>query len=104
AAVGSMRTHMDLAIVGQGFFRVEGADGEIYYTENGQLHLNAEGLVVNSQGLPLADQIVVPEGSSNFVVGSDGTVTVTSAQGQQEELGQILLVNFVNPAGLEALG
>src|SRR5690554_5312933 len=81
---------MDLAIVGQGFFRVEGADGEVYYTENGQLHLNAEGLVVNSQGLPLADQIVVPEGSSNFVVGSDGTVTVTSAQGQQEELGQIL--------------
>ncbi|HTO19855.1 MAG TPA: flagellar basal-body rod protein FlgG [Pseudomonas sp.] len=95
---------MDLAIVGQGFFRVEGADGETCYTENGQLHLNAEGLVVNSQGLPLVDQIVVPEGSSNFHVGSDGTVTVTNGQGQQEELGQILLVNFVNPAGLEALG
>ena len=95
---------MDLAIVGKGFFQVEGADGETYYTENGQLHLNAEGLVVNSQGLPLADQIVVPEGSSNFNVGSDGTVTITNGQGQQEELGQILLVNFVNPAGLEALG
>jgi len=95
---------MDLAIVGKGFFRVEGADGETYYTENGQLHMNAEGLLVNSQGLPLVDQIVVPEGSTNFTVGADGTVTVTNAQGQQEELGQILLVNFVNPAGLEALG
>jgi flagellar basal-body rod protein FlgG len=95
---------MDLAIIGQGFFRVQGPNGEDYYTENGQFQLNAEGMMVNSQGLPLADEILVPEGSSGFTVGSDGTVTVVNAQGVTEDLGQIQLVNFLNPAGLEALG
>ena len=104
---GSLQTTgqpMDLAIVGQGFFRVQGPNGEEFYTENGQFQLNAEGMMVNAQGLPLADEILVPEGSSNFTVGSDGTVTVINSHGAIEELGQIQLVNFLNPAGLEALG
>ena len=104
---GSLQTTgqpMDLAIAGQGFFRVQGPNGEEFYTENGQFQLNAEGMMVNAQGLPLADEILVPEGSSNFTVGSDGTVTVVNANGAIEELGQIQLVNFLNPAGLEALG
>ena len=104
---GSLQTTgqpMDLAIAGQGFFRVQGPNGEEFYTENGQFQLNAEGMMVNAQGLPLADEILVPEGSSNFTVGSDGTVTVVNSHGSIEELGQIQLVNFLNPAGLEALG
>jgi flagellar basal-body rod protein FlgG len=96
---------MDLAIVGRGFFQVEAANGDIYYTENGQFQLNAEGMVVNAQGLPLAPGLEVPEGSSRFTVGSDGIVTVVlPGETAPSEIGQITLVNFVNPAGLEALG
>lgn len=105
---GSMQTTgqpMDLAIIGSGFFQVESPDGQIFYTENGQFQLNAEGMVVNAQGLPLIPNIQVPEGSSSFTVGSDGTVTVIQAgETVPTELGQITLVNFANPAGLEALG
>ena len=105
---GSMQTTgqpMDLAIIGRGFFQVESPDGQIFYTENGQFQLNAEGMVVNAQGLPLIPNIQVPEGSSSFTVGSDGTVTVIQAgETVPTELGQITLVNFANPAGLEALG
>ncbi|MCY1273148.1 Flagellar basal-body rod protein FlgG [compost metagenome] len=105
---GSMQTTgqpMDLAIIGRGFFQVESPDGQTFYTESGQLQLNAEGVVVNAQGLPLLPNIQVPEGSGRFTVGSDGTVTVVlPGETAPTELGQIALVNFVNPAGLEALG
>lgn len=105
---GSMQTTgqpMDLAILGSGFFQVESPSGEILYTENGQLQLNAEGMVVNAQGLPLVPAIEVPAGSSRFTVGSDGVVTaVLAGETQPVELGQIMLVNFANPGGLEALG
>jgi flagellar basal-body rod protein FlgG len=47
----------------------------------------------------------VPAGSSSFTVGSDGTVTaIMAGETQPTQLGQITLVNFTNPAGLEALG
>ncbi|WP_271411286.1 flagellar basal-body rod protein FlgG [Pseudomonas sp. Q1-7] len=105
---GNMQTTnqpMDLAIIGRGFFQVEAPNGDILYTENGQLQLNAEGVVVNAQGLPLTPAIEVPNGSSKFTVGSDGIVTaVLPGDSQPTELGQITLVNFTNPAGLEALG
>lgn len=105
---GSMQTTgqpMDLAIVGNGFFQVESPAGEVFYTENGQFQLNAEGLMVNAQGLPLVPAIEVPAGSSRFTVSSDGIVTaVLAGEALPVELGQITLANFANPAGLEALG
>jgi flagellar basal-body rod protein FlgG len=96
---------MDLAIIGSGFFQVESPNGEIFYTESGQLQLNAEGVIVNTQGLPLVPAIEVPNGSKSFTVGSDGMVTaILPGETLPAELGQITLVNFTNPAGLEALG
>ncbi|VXD01196.1 flagellar basal-body rod protein FlgG [Pseudomonas sp. 9Ag] len=105
---GSIQTTgqpMDLAIVGRGFFQVESPNGDILYTENGQFQLNAEGVMVNAQGLPLAPAIEVPQGSTGFTVGADGIVTaVLAGDTLPSELGQITLVNFTNPGGLEALG
>ncbi|MCQ2049088.1 flagellar basal-body rod protein FlgG [Stutzerimonas stutzeri] len=105
---GSIQTTgqpMDLAIVGRGFFQVESPNGDILYTENGQFQLNAEGVMVNAQGLPLTPAIEVPQGSTGFTVGADGIVTaVLPGDNLPSELGQITLVNFTNPGGLEALG
>lgn len=96
---------MDLLISGPGFFQVEGPNGEIYFTQNGQLQLNAEGMLVNSQGLPLSPTIELPVGHKGFKVGTDGTVTVELPGGSEPvEVGQITLVNFTNPSGLQALG
>ena len=105
---GSIQTTgqpMDRAIVGRGFFQVEAPNGDILYTENGQFQLNAEGVMVNAQGLPLTPAIEVPQGSTGFTVGADGIVTaVLPGDTLPSELGQITLVNFTNPGGLEALG
>ncbi|EDP57904.1 flagellar basal-body rod protein FlgG [Vibrio sp. AND4] len=96
---------LDLAVMGQGFFQIENSDGQIMYTRNGQFHINSEGLMVNSQGLPLEPQIQIPDDAISFSVGVDGTVTTTSADDPNpQQLGQISLAKFINPAGLEAVG
>ncbi|MDS1995310.1 flagellar basal-body rod protein FlgG [Vibrio parahaemolyticus] len=96
---------LDLAVMGQGFFQIENSDGQIMYTRNGQFHINSEGLMVNSQGLPLEPQIQIPDNAISFSVGVDGTVTTTTADDPTpQQLGQITLAKFINPAGLEAVG
>ncbi|GAL14331.1 flagellar basal-body rod protein FlgG [Vibrio astriarenae] len=96
---------LDVAIDGQGFFELETADGELAYTRNGQFHLNSEGMVVTAQGLPLAQNIQVPDDAETITIGNDGTVTAKVANNDiPVDIGQITLANFINPAGLEALG
>ncbi len=96
---------MDLAIEGQGFFQIEEANGDLGYTRDGQFLRNSDGLMVTSQGLPLVPNIEIPEDSLNITIASDGVVTAQiSGQAEAQELGQITLVNFTNPTGLEARG
>ncbi|AOW84904.1 flagellar basal-body rod protein FlgG [Vibrio mimicus] len=96
---------LDLAVMGQGFFQIENSDGQIMYTRNGQFHVNSEGLMVNSQGLPLEPQIQIPDNVVSLSIGVDGTVSATTAgDPAPQQLGQITLAKFINPAGLEAVG
>ncbi|NPA55606.1 MAG: flagellar basal-body rod protein FlgG [Epsilonproteobacteria bacterium] len=97
--------NLDLAITGNGFFQVQLPDGNIAYTRNGSFKLDANGLVVTSDGYPLKPNIVIPPDAVQVSIGTDGTVSVLQAgQTQASQIGQITLVNFVNPAGLHALG
>lgn len=96
---------LDLAINGQGFFQIELPSGETAYTRDGQFQVNSDSVIVNAAGLPLLPQITVPENTTAITIGTDGIVTATvSGQSEAQELGQISLVNFVNPAGLMAIG
>ncbi|WP_325893197.1 flagellar basal-body rod protein FlgG [Grimontia sp. NTOU-MAR1] len=96
---------LDLAVMGQGFFQIENSDGQIMYSRNGQFHVNSEGLMVNSQGLPLMPQVQIPDNAVSVSVGVDGNVSVTTAgDSQPQNIGQITLAKFINPAGLEAIG
>ncbi len=96
---------LDVAIQGQGFFQVETTSGDIAYTRSGNFATNADGVMVTADGLPLIPQIEFPENTKKITIGKDGTVTATvGGEADPVELGQITLVNFVNPGGLEALG
>lgn len=96
---------LDVAIIGKGFLQVELPSGEIGYTRAGQLQLDQEGRLTNAQGLPLLPAITVPTGTSKISIGENGLVTA-SVDGTTTpvELGQLMLADFVNPAGLLALG
>jgi flagellar basal-body rod protein FlgG len=105
---GSLQTtgqSLDVAIVGQGFLQVELSNGETAYTRAGQLQLNAEGRLVNAQGLPIVPDITIPAEASAITIGENGVVTVNVPGSQTPvQVGQITLANFINPAGLLALG
>ncbi|HHY37375.1 MAG TPA: flagellar basal-body rod protein FlgG [Clostridia bacterium] len=103
---------LDLAIEGAGFFEVELPDGQLAYTRDGSFKLDADGRVVTTSGYVVhlmgsgkgGGTLEIPEGSSELRVARDGTVTIKDKDGDFDEIGRIRLVNFVNPAGLEAIG
>src|SRR5574344_102415 len=105
---GSLQTTeqpLDMAINGRGFFQIMMPDGTISYTRDGSFQLNSDGQVVTSSGYPLEPAIVLPEQVRNFTVGEDGTVSVTIANEPQPQiLRNIQTVDFINYAGLEAIG
>src|SRR5581483_11447028 len=96
---------LDLVISGKGFFQIRQPSGEIAYTRAGSFHLDANGQIVNADGFALDPQISIPATATSITIAQDGTVSVALAgQTQPSTLGQIQLVNFANPSGLEAIG
>jgi flagellar basal-body rod protein FlgG len=96
----------DVAIEGDGFFQVQQANGEIAYTRDGALKLDATGRFVTTDGQVIIPQITVPRDASGVTIGRDGTVSaiLADSSSQPVELGNLTLVRFSNPAGLEPMG
>ncbi|MFC4762292.1 flagellar basal-body rod protein FlgG [Dyella koreensis] len=105
---GSLQTTgqaLDVAIMGAGFLQVELASGETAYTRAGQLRLDQEGRLTNAQGLPLLPAISIPTEATGVTIAENGVISVTTADAPNgTEVGQLMLANFINPAGLLALG
>ncbi len=97
--------NLDVAIQGEGFFKIIMPDGTIAYTRNGQFRLDRDGRIVNSDGYPIDPEISIPPDAITVGISPDGTVTVLR-QGSTsvEEVGRIELAKFVNPAGLRRIG
>lgn len=94
---------LDMVIEGDGFFQIAMPNGDIAYTRDGSFKRDSEGRMVSSDGYLLEPQIVIPQDATDLVISTDGIVTAKTPAGN-EEIGQIELVRFVNPAGLESLG
>lgn len=96
---------LDLAIDGRGFLQVLQPDGTIAYTRNGQLQINGQGELVTNNGLLIEPGIVIPEDANNISISQDGVVNAHfPGDPQPQQLGDIILADFVNPAGLQAVG
>jgi len=96
---------LDLAIQGRGFFQVMLPDGTLAYTRAGAFKISQDGTLVTSEGYPLQPEIVIPREAQAITVLPDGTVSVTlPGETAPRELGRIELADFVNPAGLKAMG
>lgn len=95
----------DLMIKGRGFFRVQMPDGNIGYTRDGTFKRQADGRVVSAEGLPLIPEIVLPPNTTRLQIGLDGVASaVVQGEAEPRNLGQIKIANFINPAGLNAIG
>ena len=80
-------------------------DGTTSYTRDGSFHLSSDGQIVTSQGFALEPAIVIPPETQTFTVGEDGTVSVTTfGNPTPQVVGNIQTADFINPAGLQAIG
>ncbi|GLS15401.1 MULTISPECIES: flagellar basal-body rod protein FlgG [Hydrogenophaga] len=96
---------LDIAVNGNGFLQVTMPDGNIGYTRDGSLQVDAQGRLVTANGMPIAGDITIPAEAQSVTVGADGVVTVKlPGNAQPQQVGNIELAGFVNPAGLEPLG
>lgn len=95
----------DLAIRGQGFFKVLLPDGRTAYTRDGSFQLDAQGRLVTAEGNVVQPGITIPANATSVSINSQGEVSVTlPGSTTQSKLGQIALSNFINKAGLESVG
>jgi len=96
---------LDIAIEGQGFLQIQMPDGTTAYTRDGAFQKNEQGEVVTSSGYRLQPGINIPTNATSVAIGSDGTVTAqVSGNSAPVQVGTIQLANFVNPAGMQAVG
>lgn len=105
-ALVNTQNPLDVAVEGDGFFQVTLPSGELRYTRDGALRLNAQGSLVTSDGFLISPQITIPTQAVSISVGADGTISAQNAGALNTStiLGQLTLVRFQNPAGLSAEG
>ncbi len=95
----------DVAISGEGFFEVTLPDGTSAYTRGGAIKVGADGLLATQAGHAFKPAIAVPDTAQSITIEQDGRVLARlPGQTALVELGQLDMVRFGNPAGLESRG
>lgn len=90
---------LDVAVHGNGWIAVQDAKGGEAYTRNGSFEIAPDGLLVTSNGLPVAGDggpITIPT-DSEVTIGKDGSVTVLS-NNQFNAMTTVGRIKLVNPA------
>jgi len=80
-------------------------DGSTAYTRDGTFQRNENGEIVTLEGYPLEPSITIPADTVKVDINPNGEVIATIADTvATSNLGQIQVANFINPAGLDAIG
>ncbi len=104
-AVVATEKQFDLAIRGEGFFRLQMPDGRTAYTRDGTFNLDANGQLVTKDGYTVDQGITIPQNARSVTISGNGQVQVTvDNQTTVQTVGQLQLARFVNRAGLESIG
>lgn len=93
----------DVAIEGNGFFRITLPDGSNAYTRDGSFSKDQQGRLVTSDGYLIDGVQAIPPNATAFTISKNGSVSA-QVDGQTQTLGNINLYRFVNPSGLLAMG
>jgi flagellar basal-body rod protein FlgG len=98
---------LDLAITGEGFFKILMPDGTFQYTRDGTFQMDNTGRIVNAQGNPVQPTITIPQNATGLTINQQGQVSVQlpgQATTTSTLVGQIALTRFINKAGLQPVG
>ncbi len=95
----------DMAITGDGFFKIQMPDGTYSYTRDGSFMLDGTGRLVTAQGYVVQPAITVPQNATGFTVNTQGQISVTPVGTTTPTiLGQLTITRFINQAGLLPVG
>ncbi len=92
---------LDVAIQGDGFFKVTAVNGNIRYTRDGALRMNANGDLVTSAGHLFG--ITIGTDVVSISIATNGTISVFDGTNTTSP-GQLRLSRFPNPSGLSSQG
>ena len=96
---------LDLALQGEGFFKVKLPSGEFRYTRDGSFHTDKDGTIVTSEGLILDGAPTLGTDSVQVSVSPDGTISTSNSDGGSfTNAGTLQLWRFPNSGGLMAMG
>lgn len=99
---GAMQTtgrDLDVAINGQGWLVVQGADGQEAYTRAGDLRVTPEGLLQTGAGLQVLGQdgpIAIPA-AQKLTIGKDGTISIIPLGSNAATLATLDRIKLVKP-------
>jgi flagellar basal-body rod protein FlgG len=97
--------NLDIAIKGNGFFQIQMPDGTVGYTRDGSFQVDANGQLVTNSGYVVQPGITIPANAQSVTIAADGTVTASlPGQAAPQNIGQLQIASFVNPAGLDPMG
>ncbi|GLQ07401.1 flagellar basal-body rod protein FlgG [Sneathiella chinensis] len=95
----------DMAIQGDGFFRVLLPSGEEAYTRAGSFQVSPTGEIVTQDGFTVVPSITVPQDAISVTINTSGEVQVQlDGQVNLQTVGQFDLAIFFNEAGLQPMG
>ncbi len=96
---------LDVQIEGSGFFQLKTPDGDVAYTRDGSFKKDGNGRIVDKNGNALIPEIIVPQAAISLEITPTGEVRASiDKDSASQVLGQIDVVNFINPAGLKNVG
>jgi flagellar basal-body rod protein FlgG len=96
---------LDLAILGEGYFRIQMPDGRTAYTRDGSFERSATGMLVTVDGYLVGQGITIPQNARDITVNAQGLVqAMVGNASTAATLGRLELSTFINSPGLEAIG
>jgi flagellar basal-body rod protein FlgG len=96
---------LDVAIRGDGFFKVQMPDGTYAYSRDGSFQMDAQGRIVTAQGNLVMPGVTIPSNSTGLTINAQGQVSVIPQGSTTPQiLGQLVLTRFINQAGLLPIG
>ena len=103
----STENKLDIALEGEGFFKILLYDGTMAYTRDGSFKIDSNRQIVTSNGYLLEPPVILPEDfiMNTLSISQDGRITVKIV-GEEDpiEVGTMEIYRFVNPAGLSSIG
>ena len=96
---------LDVAIQGNGWFKILMPDGTYNYTRDGSFQMDSQGRIVTAEGNVVQPTITIPVNSTGLTINQQGQVSVTLPNSTTSSiLGQFTISTFANDAGMQANG